>query len=631
MSQRRKLTAILAADVAGYSRLMADDEGATLRSLNDARALFRKRIEAHGGRLIDTAGDSILTEFPSAVEAVECAVEIQHELARGNRQFAEHRRMQFRIGINLGDVIEQEDGTIYGDGVNVAARLQQLAEPGGICISGTAFDQVEGKLPLQFKFVGEHQVKNITKPVRVFRVLIDAPAGKSQPALRARRRALSVGVAALIAVMVAVGVVWKLQKPPGIQATTSNDPALAMPTGPAIAVLPFTNMSGDSKQDFFADGIAEEVLTGLSRFPNLRVLGRNSTFQYKGRPVEVRQIGHELRADYVLEGSVRKAGETVRVSAQLLDTSTGGHLWAETFERELTPQNLFAVQDEITSKVVTRIGDIHGVITRAYVQKLRTRSPDNLADYECVLLAYEYLRFLTPGKHATVKACLTRTVERSPDYAEAWAHMAYIYTDQYWTDFEGPPNPLDRALSAARRAVQLDPASAIAHYTLANVYFFKNDLELFFSEADKALALNPNNTEIVAALGLRITYTKQRKRGIALIKKAIALNPSHPGWYWFPLVYDYYQNGDYEKALQTARQGNMPGFWYWHYHLAICYGQLGQKSQARAALDDLRKLNPKFEKEPLRYMRQWYKSEEALQHLANGLRKAGLAIPDAKI
>jgi adenylate cyclase len=278
-------------------------------------------------------------------------------------------------------------------------------------------------------------------------------------------------------------------------------------------------MSGDPTQDYFADGISEEIIARLSRFGFLRVLARNSTFQYKGRSVDVRQIGREIGANYVVEGSVRKSGSTVRVTAQLLDASTGAHIWAETYERDLTADNLFAVQDQITDQVVSRIGDVHGAVNRSQVQQLRTKTAASLADYECLLLAYEYQRFLTPDKHATVKDCLARTVERNPSYAEAWANLAYIYTDQYWAEYAGPANPLERAYDAARRAVQLDPSSQIAHYTLANVYFFRNDLDAFFVEAEKALALNPNNTEILAGLGIRFACAEKRERGIGLIQK----------------------------------------------------------------------------------------------------------------
>ena len=631
MITHRKLAAILSADAVGYSRLMADDEAATLRSLNEARGLFRERIQAHGGRLIDTAGDSILAEFPSAVEAVDCAVEIQHELAKRNSQLAEHRRMQFRIGINLGDVIEQEDGTIYGDGVNVAARLQQLEEPGGIRVSGTAFDHVEGKLALAFKFFGEQQVKNIAKPVRAYRVLTDAPASKSQLAGRVQRRVFAAGTVAIITILVAAGITWRLQQSGEKQHSPSQDLALAMPSGPSIAVLAFENMSGDPGQDYFADGISEEIIAGLSRFLNLRVIARNSTFQYKGRATDVRQIGRELGADYVVEGSVRRASNTVRVTAQLLETNNGSHVWAETYERRLDPENLFAVQDDITSQVVSRIGDVRGAVNRARIQKLRAKNLASLEDYECVLLAYEYQRFLTPDKHANVKACLVHTVERNPSYAEAWANLAYTYADQYWGEYDGPPDPLEKAQAAAERAVELDQASPIAHFSLANVYFFRNDLDRFFAEAERALALNPNNTEIIAALAFRLSFAGKQERGLALIRKAIALNPAHPGWYRNPFILQHLRKREYAAALEAARRVDMPGFWWARVWLAVTYAKVGQTDSARREMKEALKLNPVFEHDPLRYIRMWFKSESDVQLMADGLRKAGLQVPDKKI
>lgn len=420
MTTHRKLAAILSADAAGYSRLMADDEAETLRALNESRALFRKRIEAHGGRLIDTAGDSILAEFPSAVEAVDCAVEIQPELARRNRQLAEHRRMQFRIGINLGDVIEQDDGTIYGDGVNVAARLQALAEPGGICVSGTAFDQVEGKLPLAFKFIGEQQVKNIAKPVRAYRVPMDAtPHKPSGASIIKGRRVVAVGAAALIGLLVALGIVWKVQQQ---RSSPTQDSALTMPSGPSIAVLPFTNMSGDSKEDYFSDGLTEDIITELARFRELHVLARNTTFQYKGQAVDIQTLGRKLGATYVLEGSVRKLSDRVRITAQLIDVATGAHIWVERYEREL--RDIFALQDEITGKVVGAMtGGFGSVLQRAGGTAADRKRQDRFEPYDLVLRAkanFYYSREAYPK----AKALLEQAIALDPANAQALQEYA---------------------------------------------------------------------------------------------------------------------------------------------------------------------------------------------------------------
>jgi adenylate cyclase len=633
MTTHRKLAAILSADAAGYSRLMADDEAATLRSLNDARALFRERIQAHGGRLIDTAGDSILAEFPSAVEAVDCAVEIQHELAKRNSQLAEHRRMQFRIGINLGDVIEQEDGTIYGDGVNVAARLQTLAEPGGICISGTVYDQVEGKLPLQFKFIGEQPVKNIAKPVRAYRVLIGGEVGKTPLAGAGKRRRIAIGAAAFIAVMVAVSLVWKAQKLPGDQVTVSNDLALAMPTGPAIAVLPFTNMSGDPKQDFFADGITEQLITELSRFRNLYVIARNSTFAYKGRAMDIRQVGRELNARYVVEGSVQRRGDEVRVNVQLLDATSGAHLWAESYERSLKNAKVFGVQDDITTRVVSAIGDTHGAIFSSTFEQSAGKGTTSLGAYECVLHSYAYWRVITPAVHLTIRDCLERAVQLDPRYAEAWASLARMYVDEYSQGFNSRPDPLGRAISAAERAVELDPRSQLAYMSLAVVHFFRHEIDAFNVAADRAIALNPNSADTLAWAGIFVTYANQgspsqRSRGVAMMRKAIAMSPAYPTWYHFPIAWDYYYNDRYEQALSETRKMNMPGY-YWTRALVITiYGALGRPEDAKADIAALLELKPNFPKTMREETRKWNTPEHFISRNVANLRRAGLDVPD---
>ncbi|HUU72848.1 MAG TPA: adenylate/guanylate cyclase domain-containing protein [Burkholderiales bacterium] len=626
MTTKRKLTAILSADVFGYSRLMADDEPATLATLNEFRRLIQEHVIARGGRVVDSTGDAILAEFTSAVEAIACGLEVQLELAERNSTLAEHRRMLFRFGINLGDVIEEE-GALYGDGVNIAARLQSLAEPGSICVSGAVREAVEGKLEAQFQDMGEQRVKNIPRPVRTYRVSSGKEAlSSTRPGFYQHRNRWILSGSALIVILVAVALAVQFREFFMEASTITLDPALAIPTGPAIAVLAFENLSGDPNQDYFGEGISEEIISGLSRFRNLRVLARNSTFQFKGQARDVREIGKEIGADYVVEGSVRRAGDIVRVTAQLLDAKNGAHVWAETYDRQLDPENLFSVQDEITNQVVARIGDIHGAVNRADMQKVRAKSKATLEDYDCVLKTYEYQRFLTPDKHAVVKTCLTQTVQRNPGYADAWANLAYAYVDQYWAVFDGPPDPLDWAYAAARKAVELDPASQWAHFSLANVHFFRKEWNRFFQEADKALELNPNNTEVVASLAVRLVYAGKRDRGLALMNKAMSLNPSHPGWYWIPIVYDHYWDRDYEKALEAAIRIDMPGFWYANVALAMNYGQLGRRNLAKAQLDELRRLNPGFEKNPYRFLDMWFLAEHS-DHVVEGLRKAGLALP----
>ena len=334
---KRKLTAILSADVKGYSRLMADDEEATVRTINIYRQVMSGLIKDHRGRVVDAKGDNVLAEFSSVVDAVRCAVQVQKELTEKNAELQEHRRMEFRIGINLGDVIE-EQGTIYGDGVNVAARLEGLAEGGGICISGTAFDQVKNRISVGYEYQGKQNVKNIPDPVRVYKVLLAPEAagkviGEEEPRPRKKRWAAIAAIAILV--VVAGGLLWNFYFRPDVEPASVEKMAFPLPDLPSLAVLPFTNMSDDPKQEFLSDGITENIITALSKVPRLFVIARNSTFTYKGKPTKVRQIGRELGVRYVLEGSVRKADETVRITAQLVDATTGNHLWAERYDRKL--------------------------------------------------------------------------------------------------------------------------------------------------------------------------------------------------------------------------------------------------------------------------------------------------------
>ena len=629
MTSHRKLAAILSADAAGYSRLMADDERATVDTLNTYRHLIRERVTRHEGRVVDAPGDALLAEFPSAVEAVDCATEIQHELAKRNAQLAEHRRMVFRIGINLGDVIEQEDGTISGDGVNVAARLQALAEIGGICISGTAYDQAEGKLPLAFKFIGEQQVKNIPKPVRAYRLPMDTPAGMSRHAQRGKRRVLAIGAAAIVAIVVAAGIVWKVQKPATENPSSTADPALAMPTGPAIAVLPFTNMSGDPKEDYFSDGLTEDIITGLSRFHDFYVIARNSTFRYKGRAVDVREVGRDLGVKFVLEGSVRRSADRIRVTAQLLDATNGTHLWAESYDRNLTTGTIFDIQDDITSKVVIKIGDpLGGTIARTGLDQMRKGEIVGLHAYDCVLKARDYFASFDPAAHVVARSCLEDAVKNNSHYADAWAWLALVYCDEYAFGYSPRPDSVERAIAAGRRSIELDPANQMGHWFLARALFFSHQLENFRSEAERAIALNVNNATVVGAAGLYLSYAGDWERGNRLVHRAIALNPVPPGWYYFPLFYYEYNKREYERALAYAQKIDVPALFWTHVVTAAVYGQLGLKGEAHAAVQKLLSTNPNF---PSKAREEFFKyniPESLTEHMLSGLRKAGLSFPE---
>jgi adenylate cyclase len=617
---KQRLAAILAADVAGYSRLMGEDEPATVAALRGHREVFRQHIEANGGRVVDMAGDSVLAVFDSTAGAVAAAMATQKALGESNDALPDERQMRFRIGVNLGDIREADDGTVYGDGVNVAARLEGLAEPGGICVSDKVHAEVHGKLDLGFADLGEHAVKNITEPVRAYRVLA---AGETAPKRRGPRKlpaAVLAGAAAVVALAIVIGVVfWHTGEP--------EDSILAMPTGPTIAVLPFDNMSGDPEQDYFSDGITEEIITELSRRSNLFVIARNSTFRYKGQSVDVRQVGQELGARYVLEGSVRKAGGTIRVTVQLLASTDGKHLWAETYERELSGENLFDVQDQITENVVGAIGGAYGAIHRAGLAAARSKAPSTLEAYDCVLRAISMLRGLSPQLHLSARNCLETAVEQEPDYAEAWAWLSYVYHFEYSLGFNPQPNSLERGLMAAQQAVRLDSAHQLGHQQLAYNYFLTKQ-QRFFEKAEEAIAINPNNPDVIGALGYYLSYAGKWERGAALIHKAIALNPDILRSVYSPLSAYAYVQRDYDEALRWAQKIEIPPWWKNHALLAISYGQLGMQDEVSQSVNDLLAVNPSFAENARQEFRKYFWDETELEHVMDGLRKAGLDIPD---
>ena len=417
----------MSADVAGYSRMMGEDEKATLKTLNAYREVFGASIDQHGGRIVDTAGDSVLAVLDSVVEAVDSAIEIQMELEERNAMLLQERRMRFRIGINLGDVIEQDDGTIYGDGVNIAARLESLADPGGITLSGSAHDFVEGKVKASVAFVGEHEVKNIARPVRVYRIGPPSNDKAVEPA------------------------------------TTSPSNESSVPSRPSIAVLPFVNMGGDEEQAYFADGITEDIITELSRFQELVVTSRNSTYTYKGKSAKARDVGKELNVRYILEGSVRKSGDRVRVTAQLIEAATEDHIWAERFDRKL--EDVFEVQDELTSKIVATL---FGQLVESERRRVRTTAEtEDPKAYDLVLRGREIWYRFTPEDNLEARKLYEQAIELDPDYARAYSSVAWTYMigyNEYWA--EEPQEALDMALEFGQKGIQIDPTSHTSRLAL---------------------------------------------------------------------------------------------------------------------------------------------------------------------
>jgi TolB-like protein len=603
---------------------MEQDTDGTVIAWKAARtSIIEPKIADHSGRVVKLTGDGFLAEFQTVLDAVKCAVTMQGKLAENP--------LDFRMGINLGDIIDDGED-IHGEGVNIAARIEALAEPGGICISGGVYDQVRNRLDHPFEDIGEHEVKHVSAPVRVYRVHRDLAAIPTQTRIKRSLRRRAVLVVAMLAVLVIAGIgsrefyLW----PSGILgALKSNEEAeLTLPTGPAIAVLPFVNLSSDPDQQYFADGITGDIITALTRFPKLFVIGRNTSFQYKDRNVDVREIGRNLGVRYVIEGSVQKTGNDIRVAVQLLDATTGAHLWAENYERELSAKSIFAVQDDIKNRVVSIIAGDYGVISRARMKDVAAKKTDNLDAYECVLIANAYDNIYTSEAHLRARSCMERAVELDPNYSDAWAWLGFLYADEYRYGFNPRPNSLDRALKASLQAVDVDPRSYWAHENLAHTYFTLRDVEQFFAEADRALALNSNSSTGLAGLGVRMVNAGADDRGIGLMEKAIALNPGFPAWYHFPLFVYHYRQGSYEKALAEAKKMNLPGLLVTHLNLAAAYGQLGRAEEARAAIAKVLELDPNYPEKTRSEFDKWNNPDAYVKKMMEGLRKAGLPKTD---
>src|SRR5712692_7043951 len=467
---------------------MGEDEEATLRTLTNYRKLIDGLIQQHRGRFVNSAGDSVVAEFASVVEAIHCAVVIQGTLKAENVTRQPERRMEFRIGVNLGDVIVDGE-QIYGDGVNVAARLESLADPGGICISGTVHEQVRDKLALGYEDAGEQEVKNIARPVRVWRVLAEPGTGASPgtrtqrvPRKHVRRGVFSLAGLVLVAVVI-VFVQHLSLRPPTTTASipSAQSPALTLPNIPSIAVLPFTNMSGDREQEYFSDGMTDDIITALSRLPGLFVIDRNSAFTYKGKPVEAQQVSRELGVHYLLEGSVRKEVNQLRITAQLVDATTDYEIWAERYDRPL--QDIFALQDEIVRKIVTTL---KLQLTLQEQGVLVHKTTENLDAYDDLLRGMESLGSGTKDANMTARQMFERAVALDPQYASAYASIGLTYLIDWESQWNTDPKILGQANELAQKAVALDDSLPAAHDILGDIYLFKRQHDQAIAEAERA-------------------------------------------------------------------------------------------------------------------------------------------------
>ena len=583
---KRRLAAILSADVAGYSRLMGDDEEATLQTLTTYRSAIEAGVGRHDGRVVGTAGDSVLAEFPSAVEAVRCAVEIQDEIAGLNQALPEDRRMAFRIGINLGDVMVEDDN-IFGDGVNIAARLETIAEPGGICISRSVYDQVSNKIDLAYEDLGERELKNIAQPVAAYRVCradeAAAPAPTTDPAAR----------------------------------------PIAPPIAdkPSIVVLPFDNMSADEEQGYFADGIAEDIITDLSKVSGLFVIARNSAFTYKGRAVSAPDIAAELGVRYIVEGSVRKAGQRVRINAQLIDGTTGGHLWAERYDREL--DDIFAVQDEVTHQIVEAL---RVNLTPEEEQRIAGRGTTSLEAYDYYLRGREVSPSSVAETNLQARELFQRAAELDPGFAAAQAGVAMGYVLEYvnrWTDQW--PEALDQAEAHARDAVARDDSEPLAHWVLGIAHLWRKDLASADVEARRTLELEPNSAEGHALLANVRDFTGRSAEAVELFSASMRLDPEYPDQYLHFLGRAHFNLGHDGEAIAIFRRRieRNPKTDVTRVLLAAALGHLGRPGEARAVWDELLEVNPGYSLEHLSETMP-YADAKPIERIFAGLKTAEL-------
>jgi adenylate cyclase len=627
---KRKLTAILSADVKGYSHLMAEDEEATVRTITAYRAVITEIVQKHRGRVVDSPGDNILSEFSSVVDAVRGAVEIQEELKVRNAELPENRRMEFRIGVNLGDVIHEEE-RIYGDGVNVAARVESLADAGGICISRSAYDQVKNKLTLGYENLGEYSVKNIAEPMRIYKVLMDPESvGKVIGERRVEpKRGLRIAIAAVIAFLLVVGgaVLWKSYQPivsPPVEVASEKKMAFPLPEKPSLAVLPFDNLSGDSSQDYFSDGITESIITALSNVSNLFVIARNSTFTYKGKPVKVQQVAEELGVRYVLEGSVQRSGDRVRITAQLIDALTGHHLWAEQYERKFG--DIFALQDDITEHVTLAL---QVKLTEGEQARIRRGHMDNPEAYEYWLRGRETYMSFTKENNDQARKLWEKAAELDPTNSWMWQQIGWTYYRDArfgWTDT--PVQSLARAEELAQKTLAVDDSNAEAYCLLSVVYMSRRQHDKAVAYGERALALAPNFTDITATIAIPFMYSGRPEEAIEMVKNAMRLNPYYPAWYLPVLGFAYRFTGQYEEAialLETWRARANPRSAIPHLFLAITYEEAGRGEEAQIAVAEILKRKPKASITGYLKAKTFpYKNPADIEKVVDLLRKAGL-------
>ena len=617
---KRKLTTILSADVVGYSRLMEDNEEATIQTLNTYRNSMSTLIEQHRGRVVDMTGDNLMAEFSSVVDAVKCAVETQKEIRERNADLPENRRMVFRIGVNLGDIVEEDD-RIYGDGVNIAARLEGLAEGGGICISGTAYDQLKHKLELGYHYLGEHRVKNIAAPVRVYKVLMEPEAaGKTIGEKRKTIKWMGVAAAAVLLVGLA-GWYLFIEQRKRVEPASVEKMAYPLPDKPSVAVLPFDNLSGNPEDESIADGISDSLITALSKTPKMFVISRNSAFTYKGKPVKVRQVSEEMGVRYVLEGSLQKSNDQLRINVKLIDAIAGNHLWAEKFDRNM--QDIFTLQDDITMKIITAL---QVNLSQGEQANIIAKGTKNLEAYLKVLQGLQHWERVNREGDAMAQKLAKEAISLDPSYPAAYYLLSRTqFREVLLGTTKSPEMSLELSIENAKKAISLDDSFADAQAHLGWLYTMIRQHDRGIVAAERALALNPNSANTYAYLGTTLNYAGKHEQAIEMFKKSIRLSPIPSVNYLFSLCVACRDNGLYEEGISAAKKAVEleTDSLYAHTCLASCYALLGQNDKAKIEAAEVMRIDPKFSVANIKRQAP-YRDQADTELLIRSLRMAGL-------
>jgi TolB-like protein/class 3 adenylate cyclase/Tfp pilus assembly protein PilF len=625
----RRLAAILAADVQGYSHHTERDEEASTATLRMYRGVLEEAVSAHKGHIFSSAGDGIVAEFPSVVEAIRCAVEIQNEIAERNESVSEKERMQFRIGVNLGDVIA-EGNNVYGTGVNVAARLEQYAEPGGICVSQTVYDQVRKIIEIPFQDIGERRLKNISEPVHVYRITPEPLPWPRRFFSRARvHRGLGVAAGALaLFLAVAIGSLYLRQPAALWDAVLGN--GVELPEHPALAVLPFDDMSPTHDQQYLADGITEDLITSLAKIPELLVMARTASFAYKDKPADTRQVRKDLQVHYIVDGSIQRSDHDLRVTAQLIDAATGRELWSENYDRQI--ENIFAIRDDITRSIAGTLGGLSGKLAKAEVVRLSGKDPNSFTAYDYLMRGwYEWHKF-TPESNAASRDLFEKAMQIDPEYARAYVGLCWAYANDFdyeWTsDY---PKTLKLTLDMASKAVRLDPNDYQAHWALGWAYLYHRQHDKAAAEYARARALNPTDAELIAEMANLLIFMGRPKQAIEHAKEGIRLNPFHENWYDEYLGWAYAEAGMPKEAIEVFQKAidleNPADDQLWYFPtIAAAYADpaVGRTDDARKIVKTLLARKPNYSASESVARSFPYKSKALVDKYMNAARAVGL-------